>query len=230
MTAPERADATSAERQEDIKETGRLEAFSDGVFAIAITLLVLNIQVPAHLDSGWAKDWGQVKSLWPQYLAYVLSFVTILIMWVNHHLVFRLIHRTNQLFLMLNGLLLMCITFLNFPTALLAASLQHGNTTVATLTYNGTLIVISVFFNLVWRYATYHDRLLDAHADRALVRTIHRQYRLGPLYYGVPFVVALVSPALSIGLDLALAVYFSLTGVVRLTRDTEPADAPLLPR
>ena len=237
QAAPERATETHTERterQEDIKETGRLEAFSDGVFAIAITLLILNIQVPGPLSPDLRAALGQFARLWPLYLAYVLSFVTILIMWANHHLVFRLISHTNQLFLMLNGLLLMSITFLNFPTALLADSLQHGGAEAGALIYNGTLIVISTLFNIVWRYAIYKGRLLDRNADRALVLTIDRQYRFGPVIYLIPFAAAFLTAGLSIGIDLALAVFFALTGSIHFVRkrngDLESTETPALPR
>lgn len=233
MVTSEGADEAREERQEDTKETGRLEAFSDGVFAIAITLLVLNLPVSQPFPTGNAA-WVYLFKLWPQYLAYVLSFVTILIMWANHHLIFRLIRRTNQFFLMLNGLLLMCITFLNFPTGLLGTSLSHGDPAVAALIYNGTFVVIAVLFNILWRYAAHNGRLLDTHADPAMVQTIHRQYRFGPLFYLVAFVAAFFSAGLSIGIDLALAVYFAFSGTTYTLRKREdgrePAETPAIPR
>ena len=229
MSADHQPQETSAERREDAKETGRLEAFSDGVFAIAITLLVLNIQIPSTINL--ASVWDR----WPQYLAYVLSFGTILIMWINHHLMLRVIRRTDQLFLVLNGLLLMLITFVNYPTALLAASLadwraQPEAPKLAALIYNGTFIVTAILFNVCWRYATRNGRLLGKHADRALVATITRQYRYGPLFYAVAFIAALVpivGPGLSIAIDLALGVYFAFAGYARRVR--EPAETPVTP-
>lgn len=239
MATPEPLNESRVERTQDIKETGRLEAFSDGVFAVAITLLVFNIPIPHSFPADQKDAWGYIGMLWPQYLAYVLSFVTILIMWSNHHLIFRLIQRTNQLFLMLNGLLLMSITFLNFPTGLLGASLQNasngsGGAGVAAFIYNGTLIVISVLFNVLWRYATYKGRLLDSRADPALVATIHRQYRVGPFVYVVPFLLALPAYPLSIAIDIALAVYFALTGSIHRTPrrnpQYDPMEKPVTPR
>ena len=211
------------EARDDIKETGRLEAFSDGVFAIAITLLVLNIQIPSGPVS-----LGSVRARWPEYLAYVLSFGTILIMWINHHLMFKVIQRTDQFFLVLNGLLLMLITFVNYPTALLAASLQRGGETVAALIYNGTFVITALLFNASWRYATHNGRLLSRHADSALVTTITRQYRFGPLLYAVAFVAAFASSGLSVAIDLALAVYFAFAGYARRARAS--AEMPITPR
>jgi len=102
-------------------ETGRIEAFSDGVFAIAITLLVLEIKVP-HLDSIKSNGelWKQIQHLWPSYFAFVFSFGSILIAWINHHQAFNVIQKTSKTFMYANGFLLLTITFTPFPTAMLA--------------------------------------------------------------------------------------------------------------
>ncbi|MGH6626885.1 MAG: TMEM175 family protein [Burkholderiaceae bacterium] len=100
--------------------TGRIEAFSDGVFAIAITLLVLNIKVPSHTAVGQQGLAHLLAALWPSYLAFITSFITIRVIWVKHHWMFTLIQRSDHAFLYWNGLLLLFVTFLPFPTALLA--------------------------------------------------------------------------------------------------------------
>src|SRR5579864_8408932 len=105
-----------------IMSTGRLEAFSDGVFAVAITLLILNIQVPS-VGASTRLAQALIAS-WPSYLSYVLSFVTVGITWINHHQMFKYITRTDHTLLFLNLLILMCITFIPFPTALLAQYIQ----------------------------------------------------------------------------------------------------------
>jgi uncharacterized membrane protein len=102
------------------KETGRIEAFSDGVFAIAITLLVLEIKVPSHETAESSGLTSALFALYPSYLAFLASFATILVMWVNHHRIFNLIRRSDRAFLYWNGLLLLLISFVPFPTALLA--------------------------------------------------------------------------------------------------------------
>lgn len=202
------------------KETGRLEAFSDGVFAIAITLLILQIPLP-ELTKKTPDLLMQLGRQWALYLAYIVSFMTILIMWVNHHAIFRLIHRTDQLFLVLNGLLLMVITFVNYPLAILARSLQESNVSenrlifdqrTAALFYNGVFIVIAIIYNVLWRYASHKRRLLSKSADPLIVETITRQYRFGPLFYVASFLLAFVSVWASLGLNLLLAVYFAFTG------------------
>jgi uncharacterized membrane protein len=167
--------------QED-KETGRLEAFSDGVFGIAMTLLVLEIKVPHLSDlSGKMTLLQALRAQWPAYVAYVLSFVTILIMWMNHHKLFRQIHRSDSTLLLLNGLLLLAVTFVPFPTALLSddADTVHGKT--AALVYTGTYVVIAVLFNLLWYYVIRSTRLLARDHDLVVVRSITRQYRQGAL-------------------------------------------------
>jgi uncharacterized membrane protein len=104
------------------ESTGRVEAFSDGVFAIAITLLILEIRAPhAGLEGGL---WAGLLTLWPSYVAFLLSFFVILIMWVNHHELMRLVRAVNYPFLFANGLVLLTVTFVPFPTAVLAE--RHG--------------------------------------------------------------------------------------------------------
>lgn len=203
-------DATNEQREE--KETGRLEAFSDGIFAVAITLLVLEIKIPPPDTSGLSTV---VMNQWPSFLAYFISFVTILIMWINHHAIFKLIHRTDQTFLVINGLLMLLITFVNYPTAVLAEHIQspHNSDQIfAAAFYSLTFILISIVFQALWLYATYKRRLLNKSVDPALIATITRQYRFGPLFYLIAFALAFVNVGASVALNGVLAVYFAFTG------------------
>jgi uncharacterized membrane protein len=118
----------AAERAANRSDTARLEAFSDGVFAIAITLLVLNIRVPLASELNGQTLFDALLQQWPAYLAYVVSFVTILLMWVGHHNMFTFIYRIDHTFLLLNGLLLMGIAVVPFPTGLLAEYLPKPAT------------------------------------------------------------------------------------------------------
>ena len=129
-------------------ETTRIEAFSDGVFAIAITLLVLDLKVPRELSEGRTLD-QILLAQWPGYLAFITSFLTILIMWVNHHRMFTLIGRSDHRLLFYNGLLLMGVTLVPFPTALVAEFLRHDGERTAALVYSGTFIFIAICFNLL---------------------------------------------------------------------------------
>ena len=190
------------------KETGRVEAFSDGVFTIAMTLLVLNIKVP-NTDQP-----GQLGSLlwqqWPSYLAFVISFAFIGIMWVNHHRLFVHIRRIDHMLLVLNGALLLGVTAVPFPTAVLAQYLGKADEKAATMLYAGTYVVVAVFFNVLWRYAASGHRLLGEEVDEAEVNRITRQYAYGPLLYLACFVLAYINVAASLALNVGLAIFFAL--------------------
>src|SRR6516165_10435494 len=127
-------------RYDEEKETGRVEAFSDGVIAIAITLLILEIKVPKVAELTSAGLWPKLLGLWPSFLAFVMSFGTILVMWVNHHRIFRLVRTTDYPFLYWNGLLLLTITFVPYPTAVVAQHLTGPDATVATAFYSGSFV------------------------------------------------------------------------------------------
>jgi uncharacterized membrane protein len=195
----------------EAKETQRLEAFSDGIFAIAVTLLILEIRVPLVHDTPSTEALrDSLWDLWPAYLAYATSFATILITWINHHAVFRLITRSDQTFMLLNGLLLAIITAVNFPTALLAEYLGHDGDRLAAQVYTGTFVAMAVAFNLTWRYASAHGRLLGADADPEMVRAIHRRFRFGPLFYVVAFALAFINAKLAFGCCMLLALVYAL--------------------
>lgn len=212
--------AAEHEHTEERKDTGRLEAFSDGVFAIAITLLILTIPAPPemNLPHGTPSPIPDfIVHRLPFFLAYVVSFMTILVMWANHHGILNLIVRTDRVFLILNGVLLMFITFVNYPTAVVAVAIANGDREgeqFAALLYTGTLIAIALAFNLLWRYVSHHNRLFDEHVSPQVVAKISGEYRFGPLFYVATFVVAYFNVFASLGLALALAIYFGLTGQV----------------
>lgn len=208
-------DATKSHALGDEKETGRIEAFSDGVFAIAITLLVLDIKVPHIHDL--ADNVGLLTVLlkqWPSYLAYFISFVTILIMWVSHHRLFTYIKRSNDAFLFLNGLLLLCVTFIPFPTALLAEYVESRHATVVTAIYSGTYVIIALVYNILWIYASKGKRLLSRTADPCFVRNITRQYLFGPPLYLLAFIFAFINPFFSVATCFILALFFAFTGSI----------------
>jgi uncharacterized membrane protein len=193
------------------KETGRLEAFSDGVFAVAITLLVLNLHVPGISSNDWYLG-GQILAQWPTFAAFVTSFVTIGIMWINHHRLFTHIKRVDTPLMLLNLLLLVMIVFVPFPTALLAEYTVQPDQHLAAFLYCGTFTVLAICFNLLWRYASYKNRLLDKKADPEAVQAITRQYRFGPLFYLIAFGLAWVYVPASIAANLLLALFFALPG------------------
>jgi TMEM175 potassium channel family protein len=189
--------------------TGRLEAFSDGVFAIAMTLLVLDMKVPHDLPSGQTLARALVAQ-WPTYLAFATSFATILIMWVNHHRLFTHIGRGDDGLLFSNGLLLLGVVLVPFPTALVSEYLGRSGQKTAALIYNSTFIAIALCFNLLWRSASTNGRLLRADHDRESVRHITDSFRFGPLFYVIALIVGFFSVTASLAVSCALAIYYAL--------------------
>jgi uncharacterized membrane protein len=189
---------------------GRLEAFSDGVIAIAITLLVLEIRVPHIEDASPEALWQALRDLWPNYLGYVISFATIGIMWANHHTIFRLIVRTDHYLVVTNLLFLLFLAAVPFPTALMADYLGHPGERVGVIVYSGWFLLTALSYNLLWRYASTGNRLLDADANPATVRTITSRFNMGPPTYGLAFLLAFISPIASLVVLFALAALYVL--------------------
>ncbi|MDX6380766.1 MAG: potassium channel family protein [Rubrobacteraceae bacterium] len=192
-------------------ETARIEAFSDGVFAIAITLLVIEIGVP-HLDNGpeGTTLFGALIGQWPSYLGYVISFLQIGVVWANHHNRFTYIVRSDHIFLFLNILFLMCVAFIPFPTALLAEYIESEERTIAVAVYTGTLAVTAVCFTLLWYYAANGYRLVNRSLDPATLRAMTQRYIAGMVLYIVTFALTFVNSVLSLALVVSLALLFVL--------------------
>lgn len=200
----------------ELSETARLETFSDGVFAIAITLLILEIKVPAAQAIGGADGngdalWHALGALWPSYLGYSASFLTLGIMWMNHHAMFRHIRKTDHWFLLANVVFLMGISFLPFPTAVLAEHLAEPNSRrTAALFYGGPLVLMSVLFNILWWAGTRDDHLLGPEASRATITAITTRAQFGALAYVVATGLALVNVWAGVCVYIALAMLFAL--------------------
>jgi uncharacterized membrane protein len=196
------------------KETGRLEAFSDGVFAIAITLLALELKAPHFETSG-----GHVTSSllataldgeWPAYFAFFTSFFTVLIMWVHHHLIFKLVRRTDITLLFANGFLLMLVTLVPFPTAVVAEYLRTPAAPAACTFYAGFFVLISIgFWILLW--AAFRKAVLDPDASDATVERLRRSYRMGPPLYLAAAIAGPFSPWLAMGICSALWIVWAVT-------------------
>ena len=177
----------------DARDTGRLEAFSDGVFAIAITLLILEIHIPEYEEG--QSLWRSLADLWPSYFGYAVSFLVIGIMWVNHHNLFRIVHRVDHWVLVFNVLLLFCVAFLPFPTAVLAAHIDQPDESTAVVFYAGSFVVTALAFNLLWRYPTQHaSGLLEPDTDPRIIASITRRYAFGPLIYLAAAIIGWIFP------------------------------------
>lgn len=190
--------------------TARLETFADGVFAIAATLLIIDVTADAPGDGLG----GALTHAWPQYVAYLVSFVTIGIMWVNHHACLELIDRADRRFLFINVALLACIAFVPFPTRLVAQHLRDDGLRAAALTYGLTLTTTAVCFFAFWFYAAIGRRLIAPGADDRMVRGISRSYLPGAPIYGAATLVALVSPTASVILFALIAGMYVLESSV----------------
>jgi uncharacterized membrane protein len=185
--------------------TTRLETFSDGVFAIAATLLVLEFTV--HDVSG-ARLGHELLHLWPSYFAYVTSFLTIGIIWINHHYCVATLARCDRVLMFLNLMLLLTVGFLPFPTKLVAQYLQQPGEQAAVLAYGATFIVMSIVYNTWWRYASHNRRLIRDDVPDSTVRAISRAFDPGVPMYTVVFLIAFVSPLASVILTFAIAAFY----------------------
>jgi uncharacterized membrane protein len=203
------------------KETGRLEAFSDAVFAVAITLLVFSLQVPT-LDNPSSSEQlvGMLLQRWPSYLAFTLSFATILIMWISHHGMCKLIDKSNTLFLFANGLLLLLVTTVPFPTQLVAMYLTTPVAGVACAIYAGLFLMTNLVYNLLWWLAAHQFRLLKDTVSPKLIHTRSRNYALGAPCYLLALVLAFWSPGGSIAICAVLWLFWAFT-----THERRPARA-----
>lgn len=192
----------------------RIQAFSDGVFAIAITLLVLNIALaPGANDLPHA-----LVDAWPRYLSYAISFLIIGIIWAQHHTIFSLIRGTDHVFLLINILFLMWLAFLPFPAHVLGEYLGKPGEQAAMSLYAGVFLIGTIPFSLLWYYASWRGRLLKPGIDPRLVRITTRSYNVGPVCYAIDFLLSFVSTPISLALFLLLAVFYAVTPIPRISR------------
>jgi uncharacterized membrane protein len=187
--------------------TSRLEAFSDGVFAIAATLLVLELRVPADTtDLG-----GALLRLWPAYAAYLVSFVTIGIIWVNHHTLLEHCKRVDRRFLYLNLMLLVAVGIVPFPTALVGQYIlsEHG-ATAALVVYGLGAVLIAIGFTGVFLYATHDHRLVGDDEAARRIRQEGRLFPIGLAAYSLGIALAFVAPLASLAVYGLTALFYAL--------------------
>jgi uncharacterized membrane protein len=203
-------------------ETGRVEAFSDGVIAIAITLLVLEIHVPEAPPGGLGRA---LLDQWPSYAAYAVSFAVIGIMWVNHHRIFHLVATVDRPLLFINLMLLMFIALFPFPTALLAEHLRSGGSDaqLAAAVYSANATGCAIAFNLMWRWIVRDDRLIHAHLSVRALQRGTRRFTLGLIVYPIAIGMSFVSAPLTLGLHALTALYYVVDQLVVRHEDQESA-------
>ena len=194
-----------------MNESGRVEAFSDGIFAIAITLLVLQLTVANPSNVNTASDaWHELGSLWTAYDAYLVSFLVIGIMWLNHHTVFSYVARVDRGLLVINMVLLLVVAALPFPTALVSDWLgRPGPAEVSVAVFSAFMVLHALAFQTLWWWLTRTGHLFDRRVDVEAARQTRRRFALGTVIYPILVGLSFVSPVLTLGLHFALALYYA---------------------
>ena len=209
----------------EARESGRMEAFSDGVFAFAMTLLVLGLRDPTIGSTGSLLQ--GLSGEWPAFLAFGISFTTILVMWINHHNMFTYVRRIDGPFMLLNGLLLLATTLIPFTTSLVADHIQFADSGTATEVYSGTFLFVALAWNLLWQYAIRHPGVLASTVSEEEIITTTRQFIFGPMLYVVAFIAAFFSGIASLAINLiVLAVYTFFAAITTIGgRSIQPAQS-----
>jgi len=182
-------------------ETSRIEAFSDGIFSIAATLLVLDLKVPATT----VPFWQGIVAQWPGYASFLLSFLFIGIMWLNHHRLFSHMRRSSDVLMVANLFLLLGVVWIPYPTSLMAQAVFSGRLRDAAILYNGSYLVIAILFNLLFGVCV-KGGLLDRNVSG--VRNIARSYAAGILMYIICFAMTWWNVPVSLAISLGMAIFF----------------------
>ncbi|MFG1870434.1 TMEM175 family protein [Micromonospora arborensis] len=187
------------------RDPKRLVTFSDAVIAIAVTLLVLEIQPPEDTEHLL----GGLIELWPSYVAYAITFLLIGQMWVNHHVMFDHIGSADRPLLLLNTLLLMVIAFLPFASSLLAHAFEsgHGKQT-ALIFYGATYELAAILFNVIWEYARHGRRLLNSATDNDTARAISRRFRPAPFWIAAGTALGALHPVVGLVVVIAFVPFY----------------------
>lgn len=199
---------------------GRFEAFSDGVFAIAITLLVLQIHLPNELTLSNAQMLQYLGRLWPQLLIYVTSFATVGIVWLSHHSTFTHIERIDRATLILNLLLLLIVCFVPFPTALVA---KYGPLPSSTAFYGATLTLMAISYGMLWLHAMRQARQSGQLPPQLNATAVFKAWA-GTVIYFVATLVTFVAPKISVLMFIAVALYYLIPGRVGVSVSAETTE------
>jgi uncharacterized membrane protein len=197
-----------------MNETARIEAFSDGIFSIAATLLVLELKRPAAN----LPFWTGMFQMWPGFISFVLSFFFIGIMWINHHRLFVHIKKADDLLMAANLLLLLGVVFVPYPTELMASAITMLDSTYSrdvAILYNATYVALALLYNLLW-YVCRKRKLFDVDQDHQIPHEVSRQYAIGPIFCTACLIVTWWSVPLSLAMNAAMAIYFLLPARHRL--------------
>ncbi|KAF2517133.1 TMEM175 family protein [Flavobacterium foetidum] len=194
------------------KETSRIEGFSDGVFAIAITLLVLDLHAP---ETSAIKNGTELLRFlteeWTTYLAFSLSFFSIFIMWVNHHKIFKQIYSRNTAIMFSNGFILFLVTAVSYPTALLARFFDGEASGIAVAIYTGMFVLINFAYNLLWFVAAQDKKLLRPGITAVAIQKIRNNYLYGFPTYLIAFGLSFRFPAIALAINMLLLVFWAFS-------------------
>ena len=197
------------------KRTARTEAFSDGVFAFAITLLVINLKDPS-LASG-ANLFQGLLGEWPSFFALVTTFMTVLVMWIGHHNMFTYIRQADTRLMLLNGMLLLVVVLTPFATILISDNLLTNEAGQAASVYSSIFLLLAVVWNGLWYYSTHHG-LLRSNVAEKQVRSLTHQFYVGPIFYTLALVVSFFDGLVSVVIILLVAAFFAITSSIQVTR------------
>ncbi len=185
-------------------DTTRIEAFSDGIFSIAATLLVLDLKPPAV----GLPFWQGIAAQWPGFASFLLSFLFIGIMWINHHRLFLHVRHADDVLMLANLMLLLGVVWIPYPTSLMALTFSSGHFRDAAILYNGSYLAIALLYNLLL-FVCIHRGLVDR--NYAGVRGIARRYALGPSMYLLCLAVTWWNVPLSLAINAGMALFFLLS-------------------
>jgi uncharacterized membrane protein len=190
----------------DEKSKSRIEFLNDGVFAIVMTLLVLEIAVPQLSHSEAQVELPRrLLELWPLLLSYVTSFMILGLFWIIHEDMFHHIKRANRIFLWLNILYLMLIAFIPFSTSLVG---EYGDQQISVVIYGINIVVAAFWMNMQWWYATKDHHLVDSDLDPTIITTMSRHLLVGPITYLIAVVLSFASVQISLVMYIAIPLYY----------------------
>ena len=190
------------------KETLRIETFSDGVFCIAVTLLSIEIGVEVHGAVTNKELTHALLAKWPLYLAYVISFINVLLAWIGHHGLFKMLHRSDNSIMITNGLLMMLVALVPFPTKTLGEFLLTGGFKSAVIFYTAYFVLISIAFRLLWYAATRKAGILMHDVTEKQIKLTTRNENIGILCNTIIFAVAFINPWLALAFSFVMWVYW----------------------
>ncbi len=188
---------------------GRLEAFSDGVFAIVITLLAFDLRAPEH-EAGVSLA-SALWDKWPAYIAYVVGFIQIGVMWLNHHRIFQQVREVDGVALVLNLNLLLWVAVIPFPTSVVAAYLRDGGSDAATamFVFSAVLLANAISFCALYAWITHDERIIGTLPERSVVRAARIRFGIGLGVYGLAVALSWFVPVAVLALHFAMGLYYA---------------------